>query len=420
MEKIKALFNNEFIDKYKTQRLPVNLIILSVLFFLHCSFSWVTYIVFPLLLIMCVVDNVKNGFSYVIYSFPFAFMNIYISVLLYLICFFVVVFKYYFITYFKNLDKTKFDKVLLILIAVFFVYCLLPIGSYNLDKFTKIMVFATIFSFLGIFVDGREQINLKLNLKLLTIALFVACIFGLLIYFVPHLESSLRIAEGRFQALFYDCNILAIVCEIACSIFAYYIISNNAKLWDYICFFALTIIGLLPLSKTFLILMAIIYLALLIYLLIKKTKLALIIISSLVAIIGISLILDFSFAKEYLDRFLSGHKKFDNFEDFLNVVTTGRYNLWVIYSNNWVASPLAMFFGYGLGFPFIDPSGMLSPHNLYLTMVYQLGVVGTILLGAIILSIFMKIFMKTKINKWAVWVPIIIFMLLFMVEDLYI
>ena len=111
---------------------------------------------------------------------------------------------------------------------------------------------------------------------------------------------------------------------------------------------------------------------------------------------------------------------FDNFEDFLNVVTTGRYNLWVIYSNNWVASPLAMFFGYGLGFPFIDSSGTLSPHNLYLTMVYQLGVVGTILLSVIILSIFIKIFMKTKVNKWAITVPIIIFMLLFMVEDLYI
>ena len=416
MGKVKEIFNEEFFYKYKTRRLPINLFILSVLFFFGCFFDWSTYIVFPLLFVMVCFDDVKNGFTYVVYSFPFIFMDVYISVVLFFICYFVVVFKYYFLTYFKNFDKTKFDKKFLILIAIFFIYCLLPIGAYNLNKLIRIMLFAVIFLFLGMFIKGKDILRLKYNLRILTISLGVACIFGLTAYISPHIRGMIEFTFGRYQALFYQTNVLAMICEIMSSIFAYYIISGKASYKEYICLVAVSIMGLTTMSKTFLILMSIIYLSLFIYLLKKNTRLALMIISFLVVVVGIVIILGFDYVSDYLNRFSGGHKSFENLEDFLNIITTDRYFLWTIYFGDWVSNPINMFLGVGLGCPSIDGRG-LSPHNLYLAMFYELGFVGGIIFCSIILSLLIKIFMKSQINKWAISVPAVVFTLLFMVED---
>jgi len=416
MGKIKEIFNEEFFYKYKTRRLPINLIILSVLFFLSCFFDWSTYIVFPLLFIMVCFDDIKNGFTYVVYSFPFIFMDVYLSVILFFICFLVVIFKYYFLTYFKNFDKTKFDKKLFILIAVFFVYCFLPIGAYSLNKWIRIILFAVIFLFIGMFIRGKDVLRLKYNLRILTISLGVACVFGLTSYISPYIREMIEFSSDRYQALFYQTNVLAMTCEIMSAIFAYYIISGKASYKEYICLVAVTLMGLTTMSKTFLILMSLIYLSLLIYFFIKKPKMALIILSFLVVFVGIVLILGFDYVKEYLDRFVGGNKRFENFEHFLNVITTDRYYLWTIYYGDWISSPVNMFFGEGLGCPSIDGRG-LSPHNLYLSMFYELGVVGGIIFCSIILSLIIKIFMESKVSKWAICVPAVVFTLLFMVED---
>ena len=119
----------------------------------------------------------------------------------------------------------------------------------------------------------------------------------------------------------------------------------------------------------------------------------------------------------YASRFF----KFDalagaSLDDILNYITTDRYALWVEYINHMCEHPLSFIWGMGYVRPTLYT---LSAHNVYVSMLYQFGILGTALFIAVIVRmlLYYKKLHNIKFTK-AVIVPIIAFALLFCVEDL--
>lgn len=407
---------------YLTHRFLFNLFFLSALFLGHCFWGNMMYIVFPIVAILIILDNLENGFSYIIFSLPFCFLNLNISALLLLICGFIYIVKFYLVKYLK--DKTKPNYFILGALAIFLIYCLLPIGEYNLRKLIRILLLLSILIALYTIAQKPEIFRGHFNIKLICYAIILSSVFSLTYYFSPYLKGYLEIAGvndnlPRFMALFFHTNVLAIFCEFILSLLMYFIISKKATISDYILFCIIGAIGILTFSKTYFVILIFILLFFLIWRLccdFKKT--ALIALPILVVIIGLCLIFP-KFINIFINRFIGDINNCKNFSDFMNMITTTRYSLWVEYLKYIIHNPLVLFFGRGLGAPIL-PTTIYSPHNAYIAIIYEFGLVGTVLFATTIFFILRADIKKHKIKlHWAVIVPILVMCMIFMVEDFF-
>ena len=81
-------------------------------------------------------------------------------------------------------------------------------------------------------------------------------------------------------------------------------------------------------------------------------------------------------------------------------------------------NPIVIFFGRGLGAPLV---ASLSAHNFYITMIFELGIVGSILFVLMFVALILDYKKRNPDYKFqkAYLIPIIIIGLLMMVEDLF-
>lgn len=414
MEKLK-----KSLSFYVKHRFLINLFFLSMLFFGHCFWGNMMYIVFPIVAILAAADNLENGASYIFFSIPFCFLNVFISPILLLCCAAVYIIKFYIISFF--IEKSKPKLLPLLFISIFLLYCLMPIGQYNLNTVIRFMLFAAIFIALCMICKKPQIFRGHFNIKLICISILISSVFSLSYYFSPYLKSYLIIAGvnenlPRFMALFYHTNVLAMFCEFLLACLAFFIVSKKATKIDFILFAALAVVGILTFSKTYIIILFLLLLILLIWRLrcdFKRT----IIIFAIVAVVAVAI--GFIFPqpiKIFFNRFFGSLSSCKNIQDFMNMITTTRFHQWVEYSHYLGKHPLALFFGRGLGAPILS---VYSPHNAYLAAIYELGLVGTTLF-CLALYFILKQPLKenhTKIH-WAIFIPILVIGLVFMVEDL--
>ena len=101
----------------------------------------------------------------------------------------------------------------------------------------------------------------------------------------------------------------------------------------------------------------------------------------------------------------------------MSAVTTARSDLWIAYIKDMLSNPAIIFFGKGFGTPTLPE--MLSPHNLYISLLYQLGLIGIGLIAFVVVCLIKdaKKISNFVFNKYSL-VSILAFMLLFCVEDL--
>ncbi len=411
---LKEIINME---NYKKHAFIVNLIVLTILFFAHCFSGYVVYAIFPLLMAMIIFDDIKNGLSYLLFSIPLFFISITINLVFFGICVVTFFIKYIVIRY--AIHKEKVDKKLLILFIIFVAYSLCSFGSYSPILLIKLLMIFLFFALVFLLTKDPEIINIKFNMKVLTIALVLSTLFSLTYYISPFVNDYLSIEKsGRFKALFPNVNTLAMCCEMACSVFLYYILSGKSKNEDLILFFLLIVLGLLTSSKTFLILITIMLISIVVYFFIKERKKTLIVLSCFALFFGVILLIDFNFVKSYFLRFLDNRTEFSSFADFMNVLTTSRYDLWLVYINEMICHPLIAIFGVGLGARPLPPRN-ISSHNFYIAGIYQLGLIGSILFVSIIVYMLVKYFKETKISiNASIVIPCFIWILLSFVEDL--
>ncbi len=91
----------QYFQLYLQKRFICNLVILSILYFVHCFWGDMMFIAFPILAIMVTLDNLENGISYIFFSLPFIFLKVYLSPILFLVCVIIFILKFYFVLYIK-------------------------------------------------------------------------------------------------------------------------------------------------------------------------------------------------------------------------------------------------------------------------------------------------------------------------------
>lgn len=402
---------------YIKNRLTINIVLLSVMFFANCFCKEVAYGAFSVLILLVLLDSLENGLSYIFFSVPFFYVSLYISAMMFFAAAALYIIKFFIIQFFVR--KEKINWWAFALCALCLVFCAMPIGTYNFNWvykfFTLFFVFALLFA---ISVKNQKVFRWHFNFKLLSLAVIVMAAFGT-IYLLPpylgqvyHIESFADVKYLRYMGLLYQPNFVAMFSYIPFAILAYFIISGKAKWQDWVLFALLSVVGFSSFSKTFLIIFALILLSLFVWALIKNWKVTLgatIVFAALVTILY--------FAKpdifqSYVGRFFGEINSCQSATDVMNKLTTGRYSLWVEMGQYLGSHPLQLFFGRGLG---AAPLSSAGPHNTILSMVYQLGIFGSVLFLAPIVLLVWQLCKNVKFSK-AIAVPLLLFFIT-LVED---
>lgn len=409
---------------YTRWRLPLNLAVLLLLFFVNCFWGGMVFIVYPVLLALVCFDNFANAVSYLVAALPFIALNGVLGYLFYLLCLLALVIKFYATVWL--VDKLRPRPAILIVIGLFIIYCLLPIGPYNNNLWSKTAYLLAIFIMLGVIICKPAIVRLRLNIRLLSITLLLSGLMACLRPFSPYLSSVITPIYSndwlRFSALYVHPNALAMMCMLLVALFVYLIVSRQTKLSDYLLMFALTAMGLATISKNCLVVMAVAYVIIFIYLL-RRNWAPTVVVGLVVLGVAIGFCCtNNALVSYYFGRFVEGWSAGDGFTAFMNDLTTYRYELWVNYCTYLWQNPLVLFFGAGLGAgPVLLPREYLypqSPHNFFLAMVYQLGLVGSALfITAVVLLIIDLKRRHPQLLRRAIWVPLLIYLLPLLVED---
>lgn len=397
-------------------RLYINFLLLIILFTAHCFASWVAYIVFPILAVMTLADNLENGLSYIMWSLPFCMLSPFVSLIFYLCIIVAYIIKFYLIFFIK--DKGKLHWLELLLIALFFLYAVLPIGPYTFNKLFKIVIILIIFSALIGMSKKLSVLRIGFNIKVLAISLVLSCGLGLLWFVSPYLKTIITYPSStdiRFQGLFSQTNLLGMICAVVLSILAYQIIKNRKGWLDIALFVGVAGCGISTISKNFLILFCVILLSLFIAMMFINWKRTLIFGIVVASVVLVAYFIKPDFFQTYISRFVGNLTAGSSFEQIMNTLTTGRWNLWKGTFSYLGTHPLNLVFGRGLGAPAIEGLSY-SAHNAYFSMIDQLGIVGSILFMIPLVFLIKNIFKSQKVSK-AIIIPIIVVAMLLMVED---
>lgn len=178
--------------------------------------------------------------------------------------------------------------------------------------------------------------------------------------------AYLMSTQTRFYGLFRDPNYYMALLVIAIALLIKLRVSNELKRIPFFVMISTVIIfGLLTYSKTFLLLMALICV---IYVLLQIRKRKYFLAFGLIAVISLVVAISLQIPDSPLQIILYRFSIATNMDD----LTTGRSELYSRYIRAITAGVKPFFFGYGLNAEYL----VLSPHNLYLEILYYLGAFG--------------------------------------------
>jgi len=416
MTKIKELK-----EYYLNNKLIINCIILAVLFLVNCFWGNMAYIAYSVLALMIIFADTKEGFSLIVATIPFFCIKMSISMVLFAVCVVIYLVKAHIKMY--VFDKIKPNKITLIIFVALLIYCLLPFGPYRVGYWVNFAATFILLGLINVFSVYVGSLRLRLNLNILAMSLLLATVYCLTYFISPYLRENLvTLGAGesfiRFAALFDNPLNLSRICEICVALQLYFILSKKTFTWvDGISMIIYVMLGLSTISKATLILFVIMAVILVVYLFKVspfKTLLGLTIIS-LIVLICVFVLNDFIFT--YMNRFIGADFDSLDLEEKINIVTTDRWDLWVDYVRFMFHNPLVLIFGAGLG---AEMASTMNAHNFYITMVYELGFVGSALF-VLTFVFFIKKLVKNypgKISKAAL-VPLVILLLEMCVEDFF-
>ena len=297
--------------------------------------------------------------------------------------------------WFACTQRFKLDAVAVILV-IQFAYLLTRMNSGYINL---VLCFSQLVLLKGI-IRGQRRENAILSIKAFLIALALSSLYAYIFRNTPQLRS-LRGTEVpaywlsshlRFNGLFRDPNYYMAMLIVALTLSISLRLKGELTRFDFMALFsAFTLFGLLTYSKSFFILIAIVYAVYILLLLGKrKYKLAVAIIAVTAIAISIAMQIEGSPLRIIFYRFSMAN----NMDD----LTTGRIVLHMRYLKAITDSAAAFIFGYGLDAPFLG----LSPHNLYLEILYYLGLVGlTIFLAEIIAFVHMLHTETSGVRKYS-------------------
>lgn len=313
--------------------------------------------------------------------------------------------------WFACTQRFKIDSIAVILV-IQFIYLLIRMSS---GYKNLILCFSQLVLVKEI-ICGQRRENAILSIKAFLLALFLSSLYAYIFRNTYQLRS-LRGAEVpaywlssylRFNGLFCDPNYyMAMLVAALTLLISLRLKSEISRPYFAVMFMGFTVFGLLTYSKSFLLLIALIcvvYIALLFGK--RKYMLAFMIVAAAAVAVGISLQIKGSPLQIIFYRFSTAN----NIDD----LTTGRSELHIRYLKAISESAKSIIFGYGLDAPFLG----LSPHNLYLEILYYLGIGGLLIFLAEIVGFVRMVHTETsgvrKYSKLMTYYPLLLIGVLFL------
>lgn len=205
---------------------------------------------------------------------------------------------------------------------------------------------------------------------------------------------------ARFVGLNVNPNYYTMDISVALGCLVSTMCTSKTKPIYMILFAVLSVFGLMSVSKSFLLVLAIM-IAILLLNSIKSGGTKFFKLSFVLILLGVFILI---FAKESVETYIFRLNE-DSASDVASM-TTGRTEIWLEYIKSTVKSFKILFFGAGLGTQ-LDK----APHNTYLEMTYYIGLIGTILyLFVLKSSIAIKHFPKNILY----YIPLLVILIRFM------
>ena len=230
-----------------------------------------------------------------------------------------------------------------------------------------------IYGFCNVCTKITKGLTINLMLGIIcscTVALFSDKLPGLSSYLRVVKAYELGIDNHRFTGLYTDPNYLTVAIILVCISMITLINQKKIGKIGYVGCGLLLYFGMLTISKSFFLMLFVVYILFLKQLFKKKKYF-----SSVVLLIALLIVF-----------ILMLNGKISIFDSFINRlmysddITTGRSTIWMIYIKYIIKHPINMIFGNGIG---AESLGYLA-HNTYIDFIYYYGIIGTVLFLAII------------------------------------
>ncbi len=345
-------------------------------------------ILFFVIGLVLILDD-KSLFCLLIFLFPFApvFKISGISTSLFTIVEFIALIKL-FVT-----NKKIKASFFIFIFGYIFLCCITINGIGGALEIAKIIL---AFSLVYFFAQNYKEEDFKLFFTFYLLAIFTSTAMGLFRGVIPRLTELTGVAsatyignynEGtlttsiRFSGLNHDPNYYSamLLPAVVVTFQSLFLDKKNKRIINIILFGIISLLGFLTLSKSFILVYAVIV-GLIMLTQIKKRPFLVLFLILLIA--GVIIIDPLGVFSKLLLRFDDVHGVRD-----LNTLTTGRLNIWKMYISEITKSKFRMFFGYGIDADYVNGT---ATHNLYIEGIYKLGIIGLVLFAAYYTVIFVS------------------------------
>lgn len=388
---------------YKKHKMVIGLAILTMMImvsFLVEPFWYFSSLAVVLFFITC---NFGEQIASVVYLSLFSGISqIYITALL--ICFLCTAIRY--ILDLKRKSKPFYAKPF-ILTTVFLIIFTLIHGQVDIEGFFNWALVFCLFYFIYFVYIYHKEIDVKKCFNYLIFAVIFSCVLASIAYPTGLIERVFFIDSvdiKRLRLFTRNSNHLAITCLFAIAFYIYDIINDVMKdahdlqflkqkhFWiDFAKIVLCFIVGILTMSKAFLVMICFFAVYFLAYLIYKVKLKSLFIIIPILLILVVLCFVFKDFVKTLIYRFVA----YTNLESKISQIFTGRTDIWETYRDSIRGSIIHMLFGVGL---LTKDIVNIGPHNVLIYFIHRVGFVGFIMICVIMYFYFKSAKSKIKIT----------------------
>ena len=337
--------------------------------------------------------------------------------------------------------QRKLDWFVIGFVAVYCLYVILPIrktvnGDFsNICELKNIASVGVFFVLLYLCLALKNELNFAKIIRAFVIGFLISGLFGLFVFVSARLDEVINIIyyHGydlmRYSGLFSIPNTLAIFACLVFVIVLYLLYENKlGEIESHVYLTLSFLLGYVTLARSFLyasIIAVAIYFVAVIF---KEKKNCYKKILPIVVEIAVIMLVCFSFSEVHFKRagmsdLVNGYHNLANSEDLDKVADPGRGGLIKKYLKDYLSSVLVILFGRGMSYGWL---GGLSAHNTFLQAFWNTGLVGVLILCALV-CVFIKKFtnlgfvnlVKKTFTDWGLFILLVPIFAIMFIENLF-